>query len=183
MSIFRLTDVDDNSRSSKEYWDKRCEQNWDKRFHGHYLDDPQVIQEMDDVNLLMIKRLANDIKRKLDARLEDRPMRVLECACGTGRYAPIVAQWFDRYTGIDFADKNIMEAKKRFENEDEGICFDQSDMLNYKSMFKYDLIFMVAAMSSIEQNSKEIVDHLFSMLQPGGCLAIFEQNHYLVKWR
>lgn len=180
MSRFRLTEVADNTRASQQYWDKRNEDLWGRQMHGHFLDDPSIIKSMDEMNLNMIMHLSNVIKRKTGRKTD---VSVLEAACGVGRYANVVTQWFDKYVGIDFAIKNIEAAKEQYENKEFGIEFFHSDMLSFSTKEKFDLIFMVAAMSSIEENSKEIIEHLSFMLKPGGCIAVFEQDLFMVKWR
>jgi len=176
MSIFRLTDVADATRQSPEYWNKRNEDLWGRQMHGHFLDDPKLIEEMDSRNFKVLDQIFNDF-----CKVGKRDFHVLECACGIGRYTShIVQKYLDYkvfYTGLDFASKNIEEAKHR---EKDNIKFYLSDMLSFKTEEKFDLIFMVAAMSSIEQNSKEIIDHLKTMLTANGVIAIFEQSVYCV---
>jgi SAM-dependent methyltransferase len=171
MSVLRLTDVDDDSRSSRKYWDDRCENLWGKQFHGHFLDDPKIIEQMDDVNLKVIRDFLGEGNKA-----------VLEMACGIGRYAPRILDLVSRYVGVDFAYKNVVEAKK-LEPLYPNTQFFLSDMLHFETAERFDLIFMVSAMSSIEQSSKEIVDHLRTLLKPGGAIMIFEQTLYTVLWR
>lgn len=178
MSVHRLTGVADTTRAPKEYWDKRCAENWDKAYHGHYMDDPAFIKKMDDVNLEVILGLLNKFADKVPA---GEAVKVLECACGTGRYSEVILPTYcDRYVGIDFADLNIQEAKRRFESD--KASFHLSDMLSFKTSERFHLIFMVAAWSSIEQSSAEIITHLKTLLAPGGAIAVFEQDQYLVIW-
>lgn len=177
MSVHRLTDVDDNTRAPKVYWDKRCSENWDKAYHGHYLDDPNVIRKMDDINLDVLQRLLDKLSADVPSQI---PIKVLECACGTGRYAPILKPHCDEYVGIDFADLNIQEAQRKFASD--NVRFFLSDMLSFQTHEKFHLIFMVAAWSSVEQSSAEIIKHLKTMLAPEGAIAVFEQGQYLVIW-
>ena len=183
MSRLRLTEVADTTRSSKEYWDDRNDKLWGRQFHGHFLDANEVVVEMDRVNISQLKYIIKKwVIKRSNAGLDRKLPSVLECACGIGRYIEHLYPSIDQYTGIDFATKNIEQAIEQYGHL-ERVQFIESDMLNYSSTEKYDLIFMVAAMSSIEEQSAEIVDHLFSLLNPGGSLAIFEQNLYMVKWR
>lgn len=171
MSVLRLTDVDDNSRASQAYWNERCENLWGKQFHGHFLDDPRIIQQMDEVNLKVIRDFLGEGNKA-----------VLEMACGIGRYLPRILDLTCKYVGVDFAERNITEAK-RLEPLYPNTRFVMSDMLHFQTQERFDLIFMVSAMSSIEQSSQEITDHLRTLLNPGGAIMFFEQTLYTVLWR
>lgn len=177
MSVHRLTGVADNTRSPKEYWDKRCAEHWDKAYHGHYMDDPAFIAKMDKINFGVLTPLLRELEISVPSN-ED--INILECACGTGRYSEVLLPMCDNYVGIDFADLNIQEAKRKFEGP--KAQFFMSDMLSFKSSMKFHLIFMVAAWSSIEQSSGEIIEHLKKFRAPGGVVAVFEQDQYLVIW-
>lgn len=179
MSRLRLTGVADTTRSKRDYWNRRCDEKWGSPFHGHFLDPVEVVEQMDKVNFEVIMSIAR--KLRISAGNEKKQYSVLEMACGIGRYTEVLLQWFDKYVGVDFATKNIEEANAL--NTSEEATFHCADMLEFKTDEKFDLIFMVAAMSSIEESSQEIVDHLSTMLKPGGCIAIFEQELYMVKWR
>ena len=176
MSVLRLTDVADNTRATKIYWDERCEKLWGARFHGHFLDDEQIIQKMDAVNKDVLEGILYD--------LNAGPIHILECACGIGRYSGFIKSMIsakDSYLGIDFATKNIEEANKLYAAE--NVKFLEADMALFKTDQKFDLIYMVSVMSSIEQTSQEIINHLRSLLSPGGAIAVFEQDCYYVRWR
>lgn len=178
MSIFRLTDVQDNTRSSKQYWDKRCDEKWGDAFHGHYCDRFECLDRMDNRNYSVLSKLISNVVK------EKKTVNILECACGNGRYVDMLNnlkemyEFTFNYTGIDFADKNIEEAKKLYKSN--SVDFYMSDMLQYKTDKKFDIIFMTAAVSSIEQNSYEIMEHLKTMLMPKGVIVIFEQHLYCV---
>lgn len=174
MSIFKLTGVDDNLRETKEYWDKRAIEYPDYILKGHFLDDFLLIKRMDERNFRAIFKYISPLTK----------VNILECACGVGRY---VKEIVDRcsamgvvltYTGQDIADLHIEKAREL--NKQENVKFQMCDMLEFKSEEKFDLIFMVAAMSSIIFKSHEIVEHLKTMLSPNGIIIIFEQELYCV---
>ncbi len=175
MSVFRLTNV----RETKEFWDKRVEDGWETPYHSLYTGDHiERMARFDAINLDIILPIVRRCE------LDGKKPRVLECACGYGRYAQRLGYELldtgDGYVGIDFADKNIAEARR--------ICtmpnatFHVADMATFDDGGKFDLIFMVAAWSSIEQRSAEIMAHLKTLLRPGGIIAVFESGLYFVVW-
>lgn len=177
MSVFRLTNVSDTSRESKDYWEKRIAKGWDLPFHNAFaLGDAHRVAAMDEVNLGVLRDLIRG-----RSRASDYYVRVLECACGDGRYADRILRWAQDYTGIDHVTQSIDEAKKNHDSQ--YTAFVCADMATFKDEGLFDVIFMVSAMSSIEQRSKEIIAHLQTMLRPGGALAIFEDTLYTVIWR
>lgn len=173
MGIFRLTDVSDNSRATKRYWDARVTRDWATPYHGLYGKGHQV-SRMDERNEAVIKDILGKSMRG--------SVRVLECACGYGRNANVFAPQHE-YIGIDLADLNITEARRRTaERQWKPYVpeFIVADMATFRQEDTFDLIFMVAAWSSIEQSSAEILANLKSQLRPGGKIAIFEENLYMV---
>lgn len=169
MSIFRLTDVSDATREAKAYWDKRVDEHWEKPTHGLYLDRTRLAA-MDKRNLSILRSMLGDYATP----------GVLECACGYGRYVPFLIDWCSEYTGIDLATRNIEEARTWGVASEENVSFEVGDMLTYKTEKRFELIFMVAAWSSIERNSAEIIKHLKTLLAPGGKIAVFEEHLYMV---
>jgi SAM-dependent methyltransferase len=181
VSVFRLTDVSDRQRESKEYWDQRVNEHWDKPYHGVYL-DVRLVEQMDKRNFAVI----NSIIKQIIGGDESRRPSILECACGYGRYAKDTVLMnrgglMPLYRGIDLADRSIAEAQATM-----GIPtlrrFEVGDMATWRPSngVLFDLIFMVTAWSSIEQNSAEIIRHLKTLLALGGKIAIFEETLYMV---
>jgi SAM-dependent methyltransferase len=172
MSIFRLTDVSDASRETRAYWDERVARDWRMPIHGLYGeagDMEKRIVRMDERNFTELRRMLVPSSR------------VLECACGYGRYLQYVGQWCGEYVGIDIAENNIREALRQNLGRP-GLTFEfqVADMLHFETSRKFDLIFMVAAWSSIEQKSAEVIAHLKTLLEPGGKIAVFEESLYMV---
>lgn len=168
MAILRMTDVSDQSREAPGYWDKRVADYWEQPMHGLFIDRTRL-DVMDARNLEVIGGLIENRWNR------DRVTRVLECACGYGRYFSKLEGV--QCTGIDIAARNVEEAFRV--NQSLG-TFHVGDMANYQTADRFDVIFMVAAMSSIESRSQEIADHLKTLLAPGGCIAIFEEDSYMV---
>lgn len=174
MGLFRLTDVSDTSRETKAYWDQRVTELWDTPTHGLYLAGHSfATMDLRNYEILrdLIGQLSNNGKKSV---------KVLECACGYGRYFGFVKGCHGgcaNYRGIDLADKSVREAQRLFGTM--GL-FQVADMLTYNDGTKYDLIFMVTAWSSIEQKSAEVIAHLKTLLAAGGKLAVLEEQLYMV---
>jgi SAM-dependent methyltransferase len=179
-----LTDCKDFERESKEYWDKRLEEGWDKPFHSMFLDPEEEIKKMDRKNLSIFNqesaRVSANNHHASDLQMSLWKPSVLECACGAGRYVPLLGDRVRAYQGIDLGDLNIEEAKKLYGSE--KFRFQVGDMLTFHTEEKFDIIFAVSAGSSIERNFVEIKNNLKSMLAPGGCIIFFEQDRYMVIW-
>ena len=172
MSVFRLTDVSNTDRESKEYWDKRVRENWDTVHHGLY---PAQVDAMDKRNIEILKFLLLQF---------DHPVNVLECACGYGRYAIYPTQLHApgaNYLGIDIVEQSIEEAKRIYSwSLSDTFRFQTADMSTFKTDERFHLIFMVTAWSSIEQRSAELMDHLKTLLKPGGKIAVLEEKLFMV---
>lgn len=169
MAVLRLTNVSDRSRELPGYWDQRMNEHWHEPTHGLYV-NRTGLDRMDARNLRVLRNLV-----------AGRGVSVLECACGYGRYFESFARYTPEvrsYLGIDVAERNIVEAKRL--HGDNGGSFQVADMATIKTAERFDLIFMVAAMSSIESRSQEIIDHLKTLLLPAGSIAIFEEDCYMI---
>lgn len=179
VSVFRLTDVATAERETKEYWDERTQRGWGmNQYHGLFGDYPDDrVAKMDERNVQVIESIVNSTWRR------DERTNVLECACGYGRYLPLVAQMCAgvEYVGIDLAKKNIQEALRlHLGTPGWTFKFEVADMATFQTDERFDLIFMVAAWSSIEQKSAEVIAHLKTLLKPGGKIAVLEENLYMV---
>lgn len=178
-----LTECDDFSRESKEYWDKRLAEKWHLPFHGMFLDNAEVIEKMDKINLTVIE----DHLDEFDCGNSD-DINILECACGSGRYIPMIrslnkVEPIGNYVATDFGTENIKEAVGLYGSLDKMKIFEM-DMIDAPKHFKdvkFDVIFMVSALSSIERNYRKILDGLKTLLRnETSRLFIFEQDFYMV---
>jgi len=173
MGVFRLTDVSNTERESKQYWDERVSKDWSQPMHG-------LFAQYEDDRILRMDARNWTILRSLLQPRNPPWQRVLECACGYGRYASEMTTLCDEYIGIDLADLNIVEARRLNEGTQRASFF-VADMARFDPGVKFDLIFMVAAWSSIEQKSAEIIQHLKTrLLKRGGRLVVFEEDLYMV---
>lgn len=157
-----LTECKDNERESRDYWEKRLEKHWDKPFHGMYFDSEEMIGKMDARNFCKIQETMKEVyELDVQENLGERKHRVLECGCGAGRYLPSLTgmMLLDKYVGVDFAKQNIDEANMLYKNTDvvSFIRADMKDVPNVVNYERFDLIFMVATLSSIQRNFNTIM--------------------------
>lgn len=113
--------------------------------------------------------------QEISSRLPS-PLSVLDVGCGNGRFYKFLQQQqlkFD-YTGIDQSHKLINIAQKNFKD----INFNRQDLLSdWKSTLReknFDLIVLFGVMHHIpgEQNRRQLVKDLASLLTPAGFLVI-----------
>ena len=175
----QLTECADNTRESKEYWDKRIQDNWNKPFHGMYLDDEELIHKMDRRNFdTLLERI-----HILNCRYDDK-VDILEAGCGNGRYIKTILPVINSYTGFDLAKLNIEEAKRVYQGNP-AIELHELNMLDAQSHFigrKFHLIFMVATLTSIQRNFYTVLKGLKTLLHKGESIFVFEQDMFIEHW-
>lgn len=105
----------------------------------------------------------------------DRPLRILEFGCGTGRNLISFRQKYPgaELTGYDLSKKSIDIAN----NEIEGATF-TSDLSELKQDY-YDLIFIAGVYHHIEPEIRpDVTQGVFNYLNTQGLLFVFEHNPY-----
>jgi SAM-dependent methyltransferase len=148
-------------RGDPTYWQQRYEEWWDLPFHG-------MSQATDEFMALE----EQGIRTKLPALL--RPdHRVLDAGCGYGRIAPIICPLVREYVGVDFSDKAIAAARESAPANARFVVGDIGDLKEQP----FNVVVMVGVASSISYRSAGVIDHLRSLLLPGGVIAVFEYGH------
>ena len=188
--------VCDETRTTKEYWDARLKEHWDKPYHGMFFDSQEVIDKMDFVNRQIIVDHLHDVHNaKIHSNELKNPkngnVKILDIGCGDGRYFPIVSRAVEReglmlkkYVGVDYGDLNIQAASQNYAKENvEWRVGDARSVATYCPEDKFDMIFMVSVVTSIERDLVHIMDNLMKMTTPYGKVFIFEQDWYLSRWR
>jgi len=176
-----LSECQDFERESREYWEKRLEDNWDKPFHGMFFDDPRLIAKMDNRNFEILEQRIFDLYKQKGCGIN-----VLECGCGDGRYIePLFKDnpLIKTYVAIDFAQRNI-DAAIKIHGKQKGLYILRVDMetiVRKLSMDeqKVDLIFMVSTLSSIQRNFNEIMESLCTILISNSSILVFEQEMFI----
>ena len=70
----------------------------------------------------------------------DPEAEILDMACGAGRHSIILARKKINVTGVDLSENLLSVAKQTAENENLKINFIQSDIRNFKTQKKFDLV-------------------------------------------
>ena len=107
--------------------------------------------------------------------LTDNKFHLLDFGCGVGNLYGSVAQFFPKavYTGVDTSKDSIKKACSRFQDK---VAFQEYDFQEWKSC-KYDLIFSAGVFHHIPHTDHtKIINKLYSLLNPGGKLVIWEHN-------
>jgi glycosyltransferase involved in cell wall biosynthesis len=93
-----------------------------------------------------------------------QPKTLLDLGCGTGRFADLLP--VENYTGIDFSQKLINDAKEKHPNNK----FECVDIKDYHPLEKFDLVFSFASLLHIKpKDFKEYVNNIKTL----GKKAIF----------
>jgi len=103
----------------------------------------------------------------------DRPVKMLDCACGYGYLAEKVFPYLPEgssYTGFDISGKYLEEAERRFGRDNSAIRFRYGDVLAYQNEENYDLVISQMILSYLAEPEK-VINSMVSWLKPGGMLV------------
>jgi ubiquinone/menaquinone biosynthesis C-methylase UbiE len=102
--------------------------------------------------------------------------RVLDYACGLGKWSVHLAQLGGRVSGFDLSGVAIEHARKRAQHNGLGIGFEQADAatLPYEDA-EFDVVLGIAALHHVIKYPGT-GDELLRVLRPGG-LAVFTENY------
>ena len=113
---------------------------------------------------LLIKKL---IKKNLN-----RPKKLLDMGCGTGKYSNLLTKMKLKVVGLDKSNFMIKEAKKKFKRK-KNLSFIQSDLKKFRSNEKFDIVSALFHILSYQTTNKD-VDKFFktchNILNPKGVI-------------
>lgn len=128
------------------------------------------------------RELESDYKTLLTAL---RPgLRVLDIGCARGSVSKDIAQIVGptgQVIAIDKTQAFINQAKQDY-SEVENLEFIESDLFEFQSTEKFDLIVSARTWSWISTLDKAI-DKLKSLLKPSGQVSILDFNHEAINWQ
>jgi 2-polyprenyl-3-methyl-5-hydroxy-6-metoxy-1,4-benzoquinol methylase len=151
-------DYKPSNAGNKEYWEKRIA----------YLEKTE--KEM--WNEEYMRFLINEVWKI------DKPVRILDCGCGYGALGLLLLPMLpkgSKYVGIDFSEKMIQEAKKRYDKERYDFQFIVSDILDFDEMEHYDIVVSQSLLRHVN-NGKRMLYKMTDFLKPGGLLISIECN-------
>lgn len=103
--------------------------------------------------------------------------RILELCCGTGRFAELFANTDIRYTGVDFSEKMLEQARQKKLGNAKFACMNVNDISQLPG--KYDTIFCIRAVKFWDEPAKTFRD-CYGLLSDGGRLVVhFVQRNIL----
>ena len=111
--------------------------------------------------------------------------KILDVGCGNGRLLSFLKKqggYNIDYTGIDFSEGLLAEAKKKYSNE-KFICMDMRD-IEKKLEGKFDAIFSIASFHHLEsfKDRVEVLESFRSHLKPGGKIFMTNWNLFQKKY-
>jgi len=110
-------------------------------------------------------------------------MRVLDVGCGSGRLIPELAGIKVDYTGIDFSETLIEQAKKRFPKR-EFLLGDITNPADWRKIGKYDAIFCLGVLHHIPDRKRQhdLIQQMYSHTAKGGFLLVSIWNLWSIRW-
>ena len=128
------------------------------------------------------KRLVELISKNLN--LNANPS-VLDMACGAGRHAVTFAKLGFKVTAIDISQRLISEAKRSAEQAGIEIDFVLSDILEYESNKRFDLVINLFTSIGYFENDEEnyaVIKKAYDLLKPDGYFIIdYFNKDFLMK--
>jgi SAM-dependent methyltransferase len=116
---------------------------------------------------------------------KDKPGRALDLGCGTGVYSVYLARQGYEVTGLDFIPKALQMAKERGQVEKVKVNWIATDLLEWKSTERFDLILDSGTLHTITaEKMSRYKEQLLSWLADDGdfILAHWGRRH-LLDWR
>jgi len=109
---------------------------------------------------------------------------VLDMACGAGRHALTFAKLGFKVTAVDLSQRLILEAKKNANQEGVELDFILSDILEYESNKKFDLVVNLFTSIGYFENDEEnysVIKKAYNLLNQGGYFVLdyFNKNFLL----
>jgi 2-polyprenyl-3-methyl-5-hydroxy-6-metoxy-1,4-benzoquinol methylase len=126
-------------------------------------------------------RLVELITRTINLRSS---VLVLDMACGAGRHAISFAKLGYKLTAIDLSQRLISEAKKNAKQEGVEIDFVLSDILEYETSKKFELVINLFTSIGYFENDEEnyaVISKAYTLLKKGGFFVLdyFNKNFLL----
>ena len=127
-------------------------------------------------------RLVELITKRLNLRANTS---VLDMACGAGRHAVSFAKLGFKVTAVDLSQLLISEAKKNADQEGVALDFILSDILEYETDKKFDLVvnlFTSFGYFDEDEENYAVVKKAYDVLNSGGYFVIdYFNKDFLVK--
>ncbi len=110
--------------------------------------------------------------------------RVLDVGCGSGAITEGIAKKVGEkgwVLGVDRSPELIDLAKNKF-GHIPNLAFDQTDILDYHTDLRFDIITTARTLQWIA-NPLPVIGKMITLLKPGGLLCVLDYNHNLIEWK
>ena len=128
------------------------------------------------------ERLVELIAKSLNLKANSS---VLDMACGAGRHAVTFAKSGFKVTAVDLSQRLISEAKKNANQEGVELDFVLSDILEYETSKKFDLVVNLFTSIGYFENDEEnyaVIKKAFNVLNQGGYFVLdYFNKDFLLK--
>lgn len=143
----KITDIDYN----------QTQQFFDKRANKYQEENPYSVTMYQDDNPALVEERNRAETEKLMPLLKlDRQSKVLDLACGIGRWSDAITTQIDEYCGIDFSENLIDLAKKRPHEANRFFCVgavnDFQAVLRENGREKYNRILLIGILIYINDH-------------------------------
>ncbi len=129
-------------------------------------------------DLLTQERLKKEIDFLVKYAELDRPLEILDLACGHGRHANALAQLGHKVTGIDITDGFLKVAKEEAKQLNLDVKYIHQDMREIDCDHSFERVFVLfTAIGYFDDDQNETVfRNIFKALKPNGILCFDSHN-------
>lgn len=124
------------------------------------------------------ERLQKEIDFLVKYTHLDRPLKILDLACGHGRHANAIAGLGHDVTGIDITKGFLTLAKKEARSLGIKVDYRHDDMrnLDYKNAFDRIYVLFTAIGYFDDKENEQVFQKIFKALKPGGIFCFDSHN-------
>lgn len=108
----------------------------------------------------------------------DRAVDILDCGCGFGALGLLLMPLLPEgstYTGVDFSEEMLREAKDIWESKRCQARFILADLFDFSSKKKYDMVVSQAVLRHVD-NGETVLRKMIELTQDGGLVVSMECN-------
>jgi len=132
-------------------------------------------------SILTLERLRNELNFLIQYTHLDRPMKILDVACGYGRHANELSKLGHSVTGLDALSEFLEIAMADAIKAGVEVDYIQCDMreLNYTEKFDRVFVLFNAIGYFGEHENEQVFYNVYNALKPGGILCLDSYNRDL----
>ena len=108
----------------------------------------------------------------------EQPVNILDLGCGYGALGLMLLPFLpegSHYTGVDFSEEMLAEARKIYAAEDYPAEFILDDILAFQSSVQYDLVISQAVLRHVN-NAENYLQKMIALAKPDGLIVSMECN-------